>query len=89
MLWKLIVPDLDKGDRPFEDRPYGRLRLTESQASRLADILAEELSYLRTERRMAIDRGDTREKARFEDLLKETRKLRDLTNGLRVEKGWG
>lgn len=86
LLLRLITPDPSKGDRPFEDRPYGRLRLTQPLAVRLQEMVEDEIEYLRNERRLRKEKElDLHD---IDTLLKETRKIGDLLQGLAVEKQW-
>lgn len=89
LLMRLVTPDPSRGDRPFDQRPYGRLRLTEPMANQLLGILQNEIKLLRVERRRLIDRGVSPELiAEVEEDLKLTRKIDENLTGMMAEKGW-
>ncbi len=86
-LLKLVVPDPSRGDRPFADRPYGRLRMNEAMAQKLRQMLLTEVDDLRKQRWLINNGNDGNLRAVDHD-LKNTRKLLENLEGMMREKEW-
>lgn len=84
--FSLVIPDPKAGDRPFEQRPYGRLRMNEAMTKELHRILVEELAELKA--KYAAERSIDVRSQNTRISLNLTRKLLDNVEGVIEEKGW-
>lgn len=77
----LVVPDPDKGDRPFDARPYGRVRMNEAMAREAERIFRDEIARL-----LELKRGAAG--ASVKHSLRSTEHLLQNVLGMMREKGW-
>jgi hypothetical protein len=78
----LVVPDPDKGDRPFDARPYGRVRMNEAMAREAARIFRDEIERLLEVKHSEATGPSVRHS------LRNTEKLLQNVVGMMEEKGW-
>lgn len=79
----LVIPNEAEGDRPFDQRPYGRVRLNEAMAHELERLCRTEIDRL-----LDLKAGGRGLDELNDHSLRNVRKILNNVIGMKEEKGW-